>query len=234
MRDQSVINDPASPPPPAQTTRPRLRRIAVSLPFAMGGRKLPFWRGFWIGLGVMLPLVATALWHACKSLVFDADIPLPDDGAGAPRVGFIEALRNTVVFAGLACTITTGGLGRAVWRRSLRSKWLVTLLLAMLSGAVIGIACGLIGFTALGLPVAATHAQEYGERILPLLWRAALAGGLGGVLIGLLCRSPAAASRKRAPAAAVAAVAANRSGVRPGVHPKGAARKKRPAKKARR
>lgn len=231
MRDQAVTNDPASQPPPAPRPRLRLRRIAVSLPFAMGGRKLPFWRGFWLGLGVMLPLVAVAVWHACKVLVFDADIPRLDDAAGAPRVGFIEALRNTVVFAGLACTITTGGLGRAVWRRSLRSNWPLTLLLALLSGAVIGIACGVIGFTALGLPVAATHAQEYGERMVPLVWRAALAGGLGGVLIGLLCRSPAAATSKR-PSAATAAT--NRPGVRPGPNPKGGARKKRSAKKARR
>ena len=177
----------------------------------------------------MLPLVAVAVWHACKSLVFDAAIPLPDDAEALPRVGFIEVLRNTVVFAGLACTISTGGLGRATWRRSLRSNALVTLLLAMLSGAVIGIACGVIGFTALALPVAATNAQEYGAHIVPLVWRAALAGAIGGALIGLLCRSPAAVSRTR-----VTTAAAVRASDRAGVRSKGAPRKKRPAKRARR
>lgn len=218
--DSMDAQEPAAPK--------RKRNIPFSLPFPLARRNLPFWRGFFVGVVILLPLVALALWQACRVLAFDADIPTNAGDTAAHATTLVACLRSTALFGGLACALTSGSMGRAVWFRSMRLHPATTLLLTILATAIAGIALGIIGFTALGLPLAARTYSEMAAQSLPLVWRAALAGTLGGVAMTWLCRAPRPAALPTPPLPRTAAsIAARRNTA-------AKRRKKQPVKRPRR
>lgn len=185
MPDTPVLvpgNDPAG-------SKPARRRAAYfSLPIPLANRNLPFWRGFFAGALFMLPAIAVALRSACQVLAFDPSVP--EGAAAVAELGLLLHLRNVVLFGGLVGAISCGGVGRAVWHGSMRRSGAVVAIMAAVSGALVGMGLAIIGFAALGLPLDAETAHDMANQSGPLLWRAALAGTLPGLIIGWWCRIP--------------------------------------------
>jgi hypothetical protein len=128
-----------------------------------------FWKGAGTGILVVIPAVALGVWASARVGVTHHD------------AGVIECLRMTVIFAGLAATLTAGGVGRLAAEASSMGGRPRAVMVAARAMAPAGAALVIIAAIPQGdLPMA------------PLGWVAlaaigAIMGAAGGAVIGLAC-----------------------------------------------
>jgi hypothetical protein len=81
------------------TTRQRAT-LATSSEATLRPPRFGFWKGLMTGMVIEIPAFAGAVWLLAQC------------GFGDPEVGYMDLLRFTTVFAGLAATLTAAGIGR--------------------------------------------------------------------------------------------------------------------------
>jgi hypothetical protein len=135
--------------------------------------RLGFLKGAALGVVVVLPSVAAAVWILARA------------GIGNPRVTMVEALRMATIFAGAAAVLTAGGIGRLAAHTSITPGGLrASIMRSVQAQAVAG--AGLVIIAAI----------PHGELpVEPWVWAwfavaGAIGGALSGLIIGLVCGAP--------------------------------------------
>jgi len=130
-----------------------------------------FFKGFLTGLVIEVPIIAAAVW--CLAQL----------GFGNPDVGYMELLRFTTVFAGVAAAFTAGGIGRlaafaSVEKGGGRKR---AAFVAARAHAMAGV--GLVVIAA----IPHGHLPEVRWHWLALAGGGLVAGAVCGAIIGLVC-----------------------------------------------
>lgn len=133
-----------------------------------GKRPAPgFAKGALLGVLVMIPLISLGIWIANRL------------GIGDQHPTMINVLRLTVVFAGLPAVLTSGGVGRLAAQASVeRGRGALVAARAMAAG---GAALILVA----AIPTEVIPGSHLGWGLLA--GGGAIAGAIGGVVIGLVC-----------------------------------------------
>jgi hypothetical protein len=128
-----------------------------------------FWKGAGTGVVVVIPLVAFAVWAAAL-----VGITHHDDGV-------IACLRMTVIFAGLAAVLTSGGVGRLAAEASAEGGRPRAVMVAARAMAAGGAALTMIAAIPHG------HLPTSPAGWVALAAVGAIMGAGGGAVIGLAC-----------------------------------------------
>lgn len=133
-----------------------------------------FFKGFALGVIVVIPSVAATVWLLSRL------------GLGKPGVTMVQAIRMTTLFAGVAASLTAGGIGRLAADSSLLpggyrgAVWRATRV-----QAVAGAGLTLIASIPHG------HLPESPVRWIWIGVAGLATGAIDGALIGLICGAPA-------------------------------------------
>ena len=127
-----------------------------------------FWKGLLTGAAIEIPALSATVWLLARF------------GVGNPDAAFMQIMRLTTVFAGIAALFTAGGIGRLAAHAApagrRRAVWV-----ASRAHAMAGIGLVIIAAIPLGhVPVKATG-------FIPIAFAGLLCGAACGALIGLVC-----------------------------------------------
>lgn len=128
-----------------------------------------FWKGAGAGVLVVLPVIALAVWASARV------------GVTHHHHGVIECLRLTMIFAGLAGVMTSGGVGRLAAEASAVGGRPRAVIVAARAMAPAGAALIMVA----AIPHGELPMSPWGWAVLAAL--GAVAGAGGGVVIGLAC-----------------------------------------------
>jgi len=147
----------STPVPPPVSPRPSLA------PAPWG-----FWKGLLTGAAIEIPAFSATVWLLARFGVGNADAT------------FMEIVRLTTVFAGIAAVLTAGGIGRlaahAAPQGRRRAVWV-----AARAHAMAGAGLAIIAAVPLG------HVPTSPTGFIPIALAGVLCGAACGALIGLVC-----------------------------------------------
>jgi hypothetical protein len=153
------------------------RREAAGSSGTQPARRRPpygFFKGFALGVVVVIPTVAATVWFLARL------------GIGDSTVSMVSAIRMTALFAGLAGCLTAGGIGRLAAFASMSPGGRRTAVIrAARAQAVSGAGLTLIAAIPLG---------QLPEEPVRWIWigvTGLIGGAIDGVLIGAICGAPA-------------------------------------------
>ncbi len=156
----------SDPTPPDVTVRPSPQN---------GERLLPtpapwgFFKGVLTGAAIEIPVLASAVWILARL------------GYGDAQAGFMQILRLTTVFAGVAALFTAGGIGRLAAYASADGGRRRAVIVAARAHAVASAGLVIIAAIPLG------HLIATPAGLIPIPLTGLIAGAICGALIGLVC-----------------------------------------------
>lgn len=127
-----------------------------------------FWKGLLTGAAIEIPAISATVWVLARF------------GIGNPDASFMQVMRLTTVFAGIAALFTAGGIGRLAAHAApagrRRAVWVAARAHAMAGAGLVIIAAIPLGH----VPVKATG-------FIPIAFAGLACGAVCGSLIGLVC-----------------------------------------------
>lgn len=160
---------PVSPrtPPEIGTTAPAPLPRAERLPSAPA--PWGFWKGLLTGAAIEIPALSVTVWLLARF------------GVGDPDVGFMQIMRLTTVFAGVAAVLTAAGVGRLAAHASGDGGRRRAVFVAARAHAVAGAGLAIIA----AIPHGHVPATSLG--FIPIAIAGMACGAMCGALIGAVC-----------------------------------------------
>ena len=163
-----------TPPPVSPRTDPEIGpTVPVTLPRAERMPSAPapwgFWKGLLTGAAIEIPALSATVWLLARF------------GVGDPDAGFMQIMRLTTVFAGIAALFTAGGVGRLAAYASADGGRRRAVFVAARAHAVAGAGLAIIA----AIPQGHVPATSLG--FIPIAIAGMACGAICGALIGAVC-----------------------------------------------